>query len=349
MLKQHLSQEACMDIKTPFGFSWPVPGPTKSLIILAGLLLSLGIFILTRYLKSLQEKRLHEYQLFLFQMKHRGLSNFQIKILNNMVKMLRLKNPRSLLTNRDLFIASISEFLPFMREHVEQENALAAICRDLVLIYEKLYQESSFRKPLKSMSEIEVEQIVYFITDSNRVYIATVLGMTIVSISLKLFSGNRYISELNNEQMIRMHILRINDAEYVAQTRTIRLQDNILDVAITENFIREKEFRHPYINVIISVILKKVKLSPVEDDDEKQATIFRLNEYECVIRIPQALEYNREYIASFELMEYKFNITSDIIASRTVEEENIFYYTLKFTDTTDAGKNVLMRFITDHM
>jgi len=236
-----------------------------------------------------------------------------------------------------------------MREHVEQENALAAICRDLVLIYEKLYQVSSYRKPLKSMSEIEADQIVYIITASRHVYLATVLGMAKETMSLKLFSGNHDIADIVADQNVEIHILRINDAEYLARTSTVRIQDNVLDVAITEDFIREKEFRHPYINVIIPVTLAKIKESPVEEDDVKQATIFRLNEYECVIRIPQALEYNREYVVSFELMEYRFNITCDIIASRTVEEENIFYYTLKFMDTTDAGRSVLLRFITDHM
>lgn len=338
-----------MDIKTPFGFNWPVPGPLESFLILAGLLLAVGIFILVRYLKILEDRRMHEYQLFLFQMKHRGLSNFQIKILNNMVKSQRMKNPRELLSDSELFKSSISRLLPYLREHVEQENAMSAICRDLVLIYEKLYRASSFRKPLKTMADIEDGQIVYIITNSDLVYLAEVAGHEKDSLSVQLFSGNRDIMELAEDQPVSIHVLRINDAEYMAETHTLGLDGTILTVALSDDFIREKEFRHPYVNVIIQTVLQKIKLSPVEEDEESRATIFRLNEYECVIRIPNPLEYNREYLINFEMMEYKFSMKTHIIASRTVEEENIFYYTLKFMDPTEAGKSVLIRFITDHM
>lgn len=338
-----------MDIKTPFGFSWPVPTTGQALLILLGLVIALALFLVVRYIKILEQKRINDYQLFLFQMKRRGLSNFQIKILNNMVTYLRLSAPTFILKDPDMFESSLSDFIHYLRDRVEPDETMDGICRDMILIYEKLYQPSYFHKPLESMSEIDDGLIVYFTTGNNTTHLAKVIGKDRDTLSLRLFHNRHPLGDMEEPQPVSIHILRVNDAEYLAKTTTVSMKDGVLSVALPGEFIREREFRHPYINVIIPVVMTKVPLSPVEDKQEIRGTIFRLNEYEGVVRSSIPIEYQREYVSAFELMEYRFNITCRIIASRTVEEEDIYYYTLKFMDTTEAAKNVLTRFITDHM
>ena len=333
----------------PFGVYWPVAGQWEVIAVLVMLLATAAVFIAIRYIKDREQKRIHNNQLFLFQIKRKGLSNFQIKILNNMVSALRLSDPTKLVTNSLLFESSLAGFcdsLPFKEEDRESTESM---CRDLALMYEKLYVKTANRKPLAKMDEIEPGQILYFTGESGSVFLGKVTEKKNGSIAVTVFGKNGGRAELRAEQPVTLFLLRVNDAEYSAKTVIKGTENGTVLIALTDQFVMDREYRHPYINAILPVTLIKIRRSDLEQDQQIEGTIFRINEYECVVRTSLMLEYERSYSLVFEIMDYKFNIDSKTISSRTVESEKVYYFTMKFDNMTEPAREILRRYISDHM
>ncbi len=333
----------------PFGVVWPVAGGWEVAAVLVLLIIALAIFAAVRHLKAKEQQRINNNQLFLFQVKRKGLSNFQIKILNNMVSYLRLSNPTELMADSSLFESSLSGFLDILPDCREDREGLDSICRDMVMMYEKLYVPVANRKSLGTMNDIEKDQILYFTTESGKTCLGKVTGRSAETITIKLFSNIKKTGELAEEQPVNLYIVRINDAEYSAKTVIKKTENGSVQLAVTDQFVMEREFRHPFINVIIPAAIVKKRRSELETDEEIEGTIFRLNEYECVARVADSLPYDRSYGITFELMDYKFNAAAKIISSRTVEAEKVYYYTMKFEMLTEPAKVILRRFISDHL
>lgn len=333
----------------PFGVYWPIAGGGEVAGVLIMFLAAAAIFITIRYLKTREQKRINNNQLFLFQVKRKGLSNFQIKILNNMVSYLRLANPTLLVTNSLLFESSLSGFCDSPSFKSEDRESTESMCRDMALMYEKLYVKTANRKQLARMDEIETDQILYFTTETGNVYLGKAKGKSGEALSVTVFSKSGSIRELEQEQPATLYILRVNDAEYSAKTVIKGIENGMVLIAFTDQFVMEREYRHPYINAILPVNLVKTKRNELEQDEEIAGTIFRINEYECVVRTSVLLPYERKYSLFFEIMDYRFNIDSRIISSRTVESEKVYYFTLKFDNMTDPAREILRRYISDHM
>ena len=180
-----------MDIKTPFGVVWRI-APYSEFFIYVGLFILLLIFFLIiKYMQSLKEKKINDYQLFLFKMKRLGLSNFQIKIINNIVEILRLQNPVELLNKPEFFEKGIGKFFVFLREKNETKDSLLSICKDVTITYEKLYHPSAFKKPLNSLMEIEINQLLYFTTEEKDVYLGKIIGRSVNELTLLLFTSEK--------------------------------------------------------------------------------------------------------------------------------------------------------------
>lgn len=340
-----------MDYYNPvFGIKWPTPGTFGIIAVLTLLFCSLAFYLVYKYFEAKEQTRIHNYQLFLFQAKRKGLNNFQFKILKNMSSYLKLSNPKDLITNSALFESTLTDFIEYLTRQTEGEENLIGIFRDLTTIYERLYIAGSHRKTLESMSDIEEGEIVYFTTENCDVYLGKVAGRGSDFIVLKLFTPEKNLKNFENETPVFLYSLRINDAEYLIKTVTAGIDVNTLRIRLTDDFTREREFRHPYINVVIPAI---VAVPPPNATDEPgppiECTILKLNEYECVIRIPSPLEYSRVYPITFEISKYKFSVNSRVISSKTVETENVYYLTFKFIDMTDPGKVILTKYIAESL
>ncbi len=338
-----------MDITTPWGVKWPMESFGEITLYIAFVLLIIILLGVIKYLQMIQEKKINDHQLFLFRLKRTGLTNFQIKIINNMVETLRLSNPTELLSNSDLFEKAVGKFLHFLRSSEEKEDSLTSICRDITITYEKLYHPSDFKKPLESMNDLETEKLIYLMTKTENVYLGKITGKEKENLIVKLFREGKNLKDLSEEQTIRVNVWRPGDAEYMFTTETVKIDSNILTIAIPDEFTRGKEFRHPYLDVIVPVTVKQIPKSTIQEPEEMKATIFKLNDYEAVIRISKNLDYSRDYIINFEIMEYIFDLKAKIISNKTIEEESIFYYTFKFLDTSEAGQKVLKRFMSENL
>jgi hypothetical protein len=332
-----------------YPFVWPTPDAFGIGLVIGLFAMAALIYIIYKYNESKEQKRIHNYQLFLFQAKRKGLNNFQFKILKNMASYLKLSNPKELVSNSGLFEATLPDFIEYLKKQTEGEENLVGIFRDLTTIYERLYITGSIKKPLESMADIEAGEILYFTTENGGVYLGKASGRGSNFIALKLFTPAKNLRIFENETAVSLHALRINDAEYLINTVTMGIDGNIIKVKFSDDLTREREYRHPYINVVIPGVVTVVSLTGEAEPEQIECSILKINEYECVLRISVPLEYGREYPISFELSKFKFNINSRIVSSKTVETESVYYLTFKFLDMTDPGKVILTRYIAESM
>jgi len=334
-------------METVLQIKWPLPGVLGVSIVLGLLLIAIIIYFVYKYFEVKEQKRIHDYQLFLFQAKRKGLTSFQLKILRNMASHLKLSNPRTLTTDSSLFESGLSDFLEYLKGQPEVADNLTAIFRDLSMIYERLYVVTMGRTSLESMVELEDGEILYITTESGAIYLAKIAGRGGNFLELKLFMPAKNLRDFENEQKVSLHVIRINDAEYLIKTVTLGTDLGFLRVRISDDISKEREFRHPYVNVVIPAFVTVLSPDGTSDPQKIEGSMVKLNDFECIIRMPAALDFEKEYPVAFELNKFNFNVNSKLISSKTVEGERVYYLTFKFLDLTEAGKTVLTRFLAE--
>lgn len=334
---------------TIFGVRWPVATGPEYLIIFGLFLCLIFLVVLIRYNIYLKDKKINDYQYFLFKVKRLGLSNFHIKILNNMADILRLSNPSLLLDNPEYFESALGRFLTFLKEQKEREESASSICKDITIIYEKLYHNEFFRKPLEKIQEIETGQLLYFVTGSGNVYLGKITAKEDDTLSVMLFRNPRDIQKLSNAGEVKVYIWRVGDAEYEFSSEIISVINNEVVIGIPEHFKRDNEFRHPYLDVIIPTSVIKTEMKTMEGEDTSSGTMIKMNEYEIVVRINRKLDFKFQYLVEFNLMDFKINAKCSLIANKTIEDGALYYYTFKFNEMSEGAKRVLKRYIYEHL
>jgi len=197
------------------------------------------------------------------------------------------------------------------------------------------------------MADIQIGEILYFTPENGGIYSGKVVGTGNGFLSLKLFTPDRNLKNFESETSVSLHLMRVNDAEYLIRTKTAGVDDDLLKISFSDDLSKEREFRHPYVNVVIPAIVTILSPLGIIEPEQIEGTVLKLNEYECVIRISSPLEYGKEYPVAFEISKYKFNISSRIVSSKTVETESVYYLTFKFLTMTDPGKAILTRYISE--
>jgi len=332
-----------MDIVTPFGNVWRVASNLEIAVYFFIILLIIAFLGMVKYYNHLKYMKINDHQLFLFRMKRLGMTNFQIKIINNMVQILRLSNPNKLLKDPGFFEDAVGEFLNFLKQKENTEESLTHIFRDISIIYEKLYHKPELKKPLDSVAEIEDGQILYFSADKSGLYLGSLSGKKEDRLFIKIFTGRRKQVVIPEGVLLSVNVWRRGDAEYFFRSPVLSYENDTIEIGLPEKFSRGRELRHPYADTIITAEIRNIK-QEISDHFVK-AVLFKINDYETVARIDKELNYSDIFVLDFELMEFKFKVRSKIIANRTIEEGNIFYYTFRFEDISDAGKEVLKRFM----
>lgn len=338
-----------MDVPTIFGFSWKVAKAGDFAAMAITIAAVIVIFILIKVILSKITRDNNARQLFLFKMKRSGLSNFQIKIINNMVNILNLKNPNQIFENSEFFEDAIGKFLLYLREQHEKDETLAGICRDISITYSRLYHKTTFKKPLDVLEEIEDNQLLYFRSETGHVYLGKIISKEPGFLYVKLFRSPRELRSLGGVNNIKVYIWRLGDAEYVFDSNTAGLDNNVVTIEAPEKFTRANEFRHPYLSLILPVVLEKVKKSADEQDEKNSGSLIKINDYEAVIRLDYKIESKNEYFTEFDLHGFKFRILSGIIGARTFEERGGVYYTIKFIDMSEEEKTVLKGYISENL
>ncbi len=339
-----------MDIVTVFGSIWRVEPMTNVLTFLAVFLgVLFAIIAGFKYLEMQKSKHAHDYQLFLFRMKKMGLTSFQIKLINNMAANLQLDNPVVLLTDQSRFEKALAGFLAFLRSKKEGRETLVSICRELTITFDRLYSETGYLPPLEKISELEINQMVYFFIPSGDVYLGLLTERNDTFFTLRLFRPKGELAQLVPDTPLNVFFWRVGDAEYSFDARVTGLENQTLRISMPESFKREREARHPYLEIMLNAELVLVPPRPVIEPVYYKATIFRINDYEAVLRVPAQLNFQSQYRLEFELAGYKFSINCRLVAGRTVTEGELNYYTLKYIDMSEASKKVLLAYVHDHL
>ena len=318
------------------------------MVVIMLLLIPIILLIIIKLYKRYKNIKIHDAQLFLFKLKRLGLSNFQIKIVNNLIGILRLTNPNTLLTKPESFESVIGRFLVHVRASGEDEESLAMICRDITIIYDKLYHPAQIKKPLKSIQDIDENQLISFTVGASKVFLGKIIFRNSESMHFKIFGNIAELKPGPNEKIVRFRLFRPGDAEYTFETGIMGREGNNLILSIPDDIKRGEETRHPYIDVIIQAQL--IRIGPLEDDEEKiSCTIYKLNNYEAVLRTGIKLDHNSRYTMEFTVLDFTIKVVSKILTEKTVEESGLFYYTLKFEEISDSANHVLNTYMHEHL
>ena len=124
-----------MDVYNPIlNIRWPLPGVFGISVVLALAFAVIVIYLVLYYFRIKEQKRIHNYQLFLFQVKRKGLSNFQIKILRNMSAYMKLANPKDLVARAAVFESAMADFVEYIKTQPDEMEHLKEIISDLAVI-----------------------------------------------------------------------------------------------------------------------------------------------------------------------------------------------------------------------
>ena len=354
-----------MDIHTIFGITWRIP-TTGEILLFCGIILTpLALVFLIRLYRYYRKRRLHETQMFLFHLKRRGLSNFQIKIINNLVEALHLSNPNILLDNPSLFESAVGRFLSHAQAAGEGDDSIFSMCRDITAMHHKLYHQHAAAHPLQKIDQIDEHQIICVTLAPGRVMLGRIVSHDVKHLYLKVLNPIRDLQPIPEAREVVFRLYHIGDAEYEFTSRIVGQEGEILRVLMPENLARRSELRHPYIDVIIPATLTPLVEDPPaatsEHDEvavERTAknsqeaipcTIHKLNEYEAVVRSERKIDYRSRYMLEFNEMDFHFNITAALITSRNIEESGSLYCTLRFEHMSPAAARVLKTYVYQHL
>jgi hypothetical protein len=369
-----------VDIVTVLGITWHKASGGEVLLAIGLLMIPVAIVILVKGIQSLKYKRIHEEQLFLFKLKRLGLSNFQTKIVNNLIEILGFSNPNQLFEDTGYFETAIGSFMTHTRATDESEESQLMMCRDITSVYDKLYYNTRSKKPLKSIEDVDEEQLIYFSPIAGRAFLGKIVSRDNRSLYLTIFGRPADLAGVPLKKPVTFMIFRVGDAEYEFVSPITGRSGATLYVDVPSHLMRKEESRHPYIDVIIPAQLSKIMVPVKEKElveleeiierdevkkeediieegamvvdetgDRQECTVYKINDYEAVIRIAEKLDFSSMYYLEFTVMDFAFKIISQIIATKSVEESGALYYTMKFQDMSESAASVLKKYVYQHL
>lgn len=378
-----------MDIETIFGITWRKASGGDVALIIVLIAAPVVLLLAVALIRRMRYRHIHDSQLFLFRLRRLGLSNFQIKIVNNIIGILGFSNPMRLLEKQEFFEDAVARFLDHARETGEDGESQCLICRDITIIYDKLYSNMQFKSPLRGVKDLDETQLVYCLAAPRRALLGKIVSWDGRNLYMKVFGGPSRIAGLDLKGPLRFYIFRMGDAEYEFTSSISGREGSTLLVEIPREIERKGESRHPYIDVILpaelipvidqgaadlegvavvhaeAVEAKAVAAEGEETpsgeeriEDTGQAeiaeeripcTIYKVNNYEAVIRVGGKLDFRRRYHLDFTILDFKVRVLTRIIATRTVEEAGAFYYTFKFDSMSEGANNVVKKYVYEHL
>lgn len=340
-------------METIFGIKWKIADYVEVLLIVVPIILLAAFYALIRYYQYLNNKKNQARQLFLFKLKQLGLSNFQTKVLYSIINTLALADPNRILESPEMFESAIGDFLKFLKNKGEKRESISAICKDMIITYERLYHPAVFKDPMESIAELEPGQLLYIsINASKTVFIGKLLENDSDSITLKLFRHDQEIGIPENAD-ITVYLWRAGDAEYNFNSTITEVGFDRVVIKTAREFNRGKEVRRPYVDVVIPCVVKEHEEVEQENKKKKKpeitGVIYKLHEDELIIRTASKMDYRKKYELFFTISDFKMKIIAIVIADRTLQEENVFYFTFRYIEISDAAKNLLKKYITDRI
>jgi hypothetical protein len=327
--------------------------------ILSPLFLFLVIIVIAWFVYSRAKKYNHNVksdilqgqQLLLFKAKQIGLSDYQIKILKGITDILHLSQPSIITDDPILFERSISRFLSFATRMGENRESVESICKDLIITYEKIYHKADIRKPLSHLRELETNTLLTIISDDGYCFVGKIRSQTRDSFVVKIFAAQRESAILKPGLDIRVIFWRSGDADYEFSSIIISSDGSELELQIAHEFTRGQSVPHPPVDVMLpcSIHMRPAVITKESGGTTIQADIFKLNEFEAVIRCKTRLEHTQKCSIEFSIDDFAVRSEVQILRERYIADRKIYYFNLKFTDLSEAGRTIIGNFIISHL
>ena len=329
-------------------------GAILSPILVLGIF-ALMIWIMYRLMQKYQRTEnieiLQGQQLLLFKTKQLGITEYQYKILKGITDILHLEKPAEILKDPLLFERSIIRFLSFAFRMGENRESFESICRDLIITYEKIYHFVDIRKPLAELRELEVNTLIGLETLNGRFFIAKIRSQTREGFAIRIFAMAKDLEMFIPGTDLRVFLWRAGDAEYEFRSVVISNDNGDTVVQLPNDFTRGRSVPHPLVDVIVpcSVSTKPIPGTVPGQQETFNADIFRLNESEAIIRCSAKLDHAQHYILGFTVNDFAVRADIQILRERFISDRKIYYFNVKFTDISDAGKTVIGNYIINHL
>ncbi len=345
-----------MEIITVFGVRWRVAPLWEVGLTLLVILLVIAFFALLKYNQYLKLKKLSLEQIFIYKARQRGLTGYQIRILQHIVALSKLSSPEIIFINKALFETGLVKFLQYIAKLKEPPDDLKDIFKDIVITFERIYNPVEYQQPLDSLEDISTDTLVCGYSSTGRTFLAKIMLIAEDTIHCRYFRKSGQLPDEIITEPVSIFFFRNGDAEYSFESEITAIQENTILLKKPEVIKRGKEVHHPYIQTLIPCSIQKKK-----DDKEEEAiiqhdhsgpvngTIERINEFEAVVRVETTLQYQNEYTLFFTLENFKIEIVSKILASRTITKEKIIYYTFKFIEMSEAAGNVISKYVKERL
>ncbi len=336
-----------MYIETIFGLRWRIPTSTELILIIFIIVLIILVFVFIRLLLIRNQSEEHENQYILFRAKQKGLTNYQYRILNGMIRIIKLPTPSDIFKSSELFEKSIGSFIKYVQNSKQDEpEMLVKIMKDIVITYEKLYLNAEIRKPLQSPELLEAGHFIFFYTDKNRFFLGKLATHKQQYLILKLFRLPAELGALPVNETVHCYLWRSGDAEYTFDTLCAGSKDSFVYLVRPETFERGAEVRLPYVSTLTPCSL-------VDEKDvskrQHQGTIIRLAEHEVTFQSSHELRSGEDWNIEFVVDEFTIHCQGTIISEKNVSDKKIVYITFKFSKLSDAARSVIKRYIVEHL
>ncbi len=346
-----------MEIITVFGVRWRVAPLWEVGVTLLVILLVIAFFALLKYNQYLKLKKSSLEQIFIYKARQRGLTGYQVRILQHIVALSKLTSPEIIFINKALFEIGLIKFLQYIAKLKESTEDLKDIFKDIVITYERIYNPTEYQQPLDAIDDISTDTLVCGYSQTGRAFVAKIMLIAKDAIHCRYFRKPGQLPDEIVTEPVTIFFFRNGDAEYSFESEITSIQDNTLLLKKPETIKRGKEVHHPFVQTLIPCSIQRKK----EDKEEEEAiiqhdnneqingTIERLNEFEAVVRVENTLQYQNEYILFFTLENFKIEIVSTILSSRTITKEKIIYYTFKFINMSEAAQNVISKYVKERL
>ena len=176
----------------------------------------------------------------------------------------------------------------------------------------------------------------------------TVDSTSIDSVSINILPFQKIGNILHKGDKIVINMIRLGDAHYAVESVLDKIDKRIITVVDFFDLKRVKEYRHPYVDAMIRG--KIVRNKPIYDEDkiELPLIVVKINEFETIIRLKSSLELHHNYFLTFKIDDFTVGIVTQIIGKKSLTEESLYYYTMKYVEMSDIAEKMLKKYIYDH-
>ncbi len=276
------------------------------------------------------------------------LTASQIKLIEEILNILKLENPEILFRDTFYFEQAIDRYLKSKYESGDIGESIDLLCRSIVETYEKIYHYSQLTTQLSSLTDLEINRLVFIISQDNRFFIGKIISST-RCFKVNIIGGTNHLDSLYPYSEISCYIWRAGDAHYNFKSSIEIIDGRQLEITIPETFKRFEDEHHPLIDVNLECSIFVQEKQPPENQIESSkritGVIFKLNESELLLRSNEKLEFYKKYTVSFQLNEYNLVVDANIIRDRVLKDTLVHYYNFKTMKMSPETKNIIRKHI----